>query len=57
MRAYLAGPDVFLPDPVARGADLKRICAAHKSNKTHECVHTRLHKCEAADDFVKRILY
>ena len=29
MRAYLAGPDVFLPDPVARGADLKRICAAH----------------------------
>ncbi len=29
MRVYLAGPDVFLPDPVARGAALKRICAAH----------------------------
>jgi nucleoside 2-deoxyribosyltransferase len=29
MRVYLAGPDVFLPDPVGRGAILKRICAAH----------------------------
>ena len=29
MRVYLAGPDVFLPDPVARGATLKQICAAH----------------------------
>ena len=27
MRVYLAGPDVFMPDPVARGAMLKRICA------------------------------
>ncbi len=27
MRVYLAGPDVFLPDPVARGATLKQICA------------------------------
>jgi nucleoside 2-deoxyribosyltransferase len=29
MRVYLAGPDVFLPDPQARGAELKRICARH----------------------------
>lgn len=29
MRVYLAGPDVFLPDPQARGAALKAICAAH----------------------------
>jgi nucleoside 2-deoxyribosyltransferase len=29
MRVYLAGPDVFLPDPLARGAELKRICALH----------------------------
>jgi nucleoside 2-deoxyribosyltransferase len=29
MRVYLAGPDVFLPDPLARGAVLKRICARH----------------------------
>ena len=28
-RIYLAGPDVFLPDPVARGAVLKAICARH----------------------------
>ncbi len=28
MRVYLAGPDVFLPDPVGRGATLKRMCAA-----------------------------
>lgn len=28
MRVYLAGPDVFLPDPVSRGARLKAICAA-----------------------------
>jgi nucleoside 2-deoxyribosyltransferase len=27
MRVYLAGPDVFLPEPRARGAALKRICA------------------------------
>ncbi len=29
MRVYLAGPDVFLPDPVARGVALKAICARH----------------------------
>jgi len=29
MRVYLAGPDVFLPNPVERGGMLKRICAAH----------------------------
>lgn len=29
MRVYLAGPDVFLPDPLARGAALKRVCARH----------------------------
>lgn len=29
MRVYLAGPDVFLPDPFARGAILKAICARH----------------------------
>ncbi len=29
MRVYLAGPDVFLPDPHARGAVLKAICARH----------------------------
>jgi nucleoside 2-deoxyribosyltransferase len=29
MRAYLAGPDVFLPDPEARAAALKEICARH----------------------------
>ncbi len=29
MRVYLAGPDVFLPDPVDRGAALKAICAEH----------------------------
>ncbi len=29
MRVYLAGPDVFLPDPLARGAVLKEICARH----------------------------
>ena len=29
MRVYLAGPDVFLPDPVASGAALKAICARH----------------------------
>jgi nucleoside 2-deoxyribosyltransferase len=28
-RVYLAGPDVFLPDPVARGAALKEVCARH----------------------------
>lgn len=27
MRIYLAGPDVFLPDPLARAAELKAICA------------------------------
>lgn len=26
---YLAGPDVFEPDPVGRGRALKRLCAAH----------------------------
>jgi nucleoside 2-deoxyribosyltransferase len=29
MRVYLAGPDVFLPDPRARAALLKSRCAAH----------------------------
>jgi nucleoside 2-deoxyribosyltransferase len=28
-RVYLAGPDVFLPDPRTRGARMKAICAAH----------------------------
>ena len=28
IRIYLAGPDVFLPDPVRRGAELKAQCAA-----------------------------
>lgn len=26
MRIYLAGPDVFFPDPLARGATLKAVC-------------------------------
>jgi len=29
MRVYLAGPDVFLPDPLARAAVLKAVCARH----------------------------
>ncbi len=29
MRVYLAGPDVFLPDPLSRAARLKLRCAAH----------------------------
>lgn len=29
MRVYLAGPDVFLPEPLARGDALKAICARH----------------------------
>ena len=29
MRIYLAGPDVFCPDPLARAATLKAICARH----------------------------
>ena len=29
MRVYLAGPDVFLPDPLARAATLKAVCARH----------------------------
>jgi nucleoside 2-deoxyribosyltransferase len=29
MRVYLAGPDVFLPDPLLRFAEMKRICALH----------------------------
>jgi len=29
MRVYLAGPDVFLPNPAARAAALKEICARH----------------------------
>jgi nucleoside 2-deoxyribosyltransferase len=28
-KVYLAGPDVFLPDPAARAAAQKRICAQH----------------------------
>ena len=26
---YLAGPDVFLPDPAGRAAALKSVCARH----------------------------
>jgi nucleoside 2-deoxyribosyltransferase len=29
MHVYLAGPDVFLPDPAQRFERLKRICASH----------------------------
>ena len=29
MRVYLAGPDVFLPEPRARGEAMKRICARY----------------------------
>lgn len=29
MRVYLAGPDVFLPDPQSRALLLKQICARH----------------------------
>jgi nucleoside 2-deoxyribosyltransferase len=29
MRVYLAGPDVFLPEPTARAAALKQVCARH----------------------------
>jgi nucleoside 2-deoxyribosyltransferase len=29
-RVYLAGPDVFLPDPHARSASLKAICSRHR---------------------------
>lgn len=29
MRVYLAGPDVFMPDSLARGAALKSVCAMH----------------------------
>jgi nucleoside 2-deoxyribosyltransferase len=29
MRVYLAGPDVFLPDPLARAAMLKALCARY----------------------------
>ena len=29
MRVYLAGPDVFLPDRLQRGAALKAVCARH----------------------------
>jgi nucleoside 2-deoxyribosyltransferase len=29
MRVYLAGPDVFLPDPLARAAAMKQLCARH----------------------------
>jgi nucleoside 2-deoxyribosyltransferase len=29
MRVYLAGPDVFLPDPFARAAALKDVCARY----------------------------
>ena len=28
-RVYLAGPDVFLPEPHRRGEALRRVCAAH----------------------------
>lgn len=29
LRLYLAGPDVFRPDAATRGAELKKLCAAH----------------------------
>lgn len=29
MRVYLAGPDIFLPDPFARAAALKDVCTRH----------------------------
>ncbi len=29
LRVYLAGPEVFLPDAVAAGAEKKRLCAQH----------------------------
>jgi nucleoside 2-deoxyribosyltransferase len=29
MKIYLAGPEVFLPDPIAKGAELKAICSQH----------------------------
>ena len=29
VRVYLAGPDVFLPNPLLRAAAMKRICGAH----------------------------
>ena len=29
IRVYLAGPDVFLPDPLDRFAAMKRVCAQH----------------------------
>jgi nucleoside 2-deoxyribosyltransferase len=29
MNVYLAGPDVFLPDPLARASALKAVCARH----------------------------
>ncbi len=28
-KVYLAGPDVFLPDPLARAAELREICRRH----------------------------
>ena len=28
-RVYLAGPEVFFPDPIAAGAEKKRLCAEH----------------------------
>ncbi len=32
IRIYLAGPDVFLPDPVRRGVELKALCAGCGAN-------------------------
>jgi len=29
MKIYLAGPEVFLPDPIAKGASLKALCKQH----------------------------
>lgn len=29
MKIYLAGPEVFLPDPIAAGAALKALCTTH----------------------------
>jgi nucleoside 2-deoxyribosyltransferase len=29
LRVYLAGPDVFMPDPAERAAAMKQVCARH----------------------------
>ena len=40
MRAYLAGPEVFLPDAVAIGEAKKAICAEHGLSLIHICIST-----------------